>query len=102
MSEFSFTGRTLVKNLQKQFKKEFGGTLRVYNGKKFADPDASLASIRKGGKSKKVDFKVKGNMQVGTFENKMLDEYGIRVQVANKNDTKLVDNKLTLSKCGNE
>ena len=100
MSDFNFTGRTLVKNLQKQFKKEFGGTLRVYSGKKFADPDASISSIRKGGKAKKVDFKVKGNMHVGTFEDKMKEEFGINVQVANKDNTKLVDNKITLSKCG--
>jgi hypothetical protein len=39
-------GRMKVKTLKDQFKKEFGLTLRVYDGRKFADGDATLASIR--------------------------------------------------------
>ena len=55
-----------VKTLPAEFKKAFGSTLRAYNGMKFADDDATLASIRaKGG-----ELTVRGNMQVGNFEDK--------------------------------
>ncbi len=48
MAEFNISGRMAVKTLKKQFKDAFGATLRVYNGKKFADDNATLASIRTG------------------------------------------------------
>jgi hypothetical protein len=99
MADFKISGRMTVKNLKKQFKDAFGSTLRVYNGAKFADDDATLASIRKGD-SKGGELEVKGNMQVGNFEKKMMELYGIKVQVASSDDSKLVDNSLTLSQSG--
>lgn len=86
-----------VQTLQAQFKNNFKGTLRVYDGKSFADPKSTLASIRKGG-SIKGDFDVKGNMHVGTFEGKMKSDYGIRVQVAKEDNSKLAPNNISLSK----
>ena len=38
-----------VKTLEEQFKAAFGTSLRVYKGKRFADDDATLASIRSEG-----------------------------------------------------
>lgn len=93
------TGNMKVKSLRDQFKKSFGATLRVYNGMKFADDDATLASIRakdaKGG-----ELTVRGNMQVGNFEDKVKELYGIKVQVANADDSKLADNSITISAAG--
>ena len=40
------TGRLKVKTLRNDFKNEFGLTLRVYDGRSFADEDSTLASIR--------------------------------------------------------
>ena len=99
MAEFSIDGRMKVKTLRKQFKDAFGATLRVYKGPGFADDDATLASIRtkeaKGG-----EVKVVGNMKVGNFEDKMKEVFGIKVQVATKDDSALADNGLTLSAAG--
>jgi hypothetical protein len=44
----NINGRMKVKTLRADFKKEFGLTLRVYDGRSFADNDSTLASIRKG------------------------------------------------------
>lgn len=76
--------------------------MRVYNGNKFASDDATLASIRVADSKiiRRCEFKVNGNMLVGNFENKMKEEFGIRVQIASPDDTYLVDNKLTLSEAG--
>ncbi len=94
-------GRMKVKTLKKAFKDEFGLSLRVYNGVKFADDEATLASIRKGG-SKTGEFSPRKNMTVGNFEKKMKELFGIRVQVAGSDDSYLCKNDLTLSEAAKE
>ena len=105
MADFSLDGRTKVKTLKANFKKNFGATLRVYKSVSckgaFADEDATLASIRGEG-AKGDELVVKGNMQVGNFEKKVAEMYGIGVQVANADDSKLADNSITLTAAGKE
>ena len=103
MAEFTLNGRTKVKTLKANFKANFGSSLRVYKSASckgaFADEEATLASIRAEG-FKGGDLVVKGNMQVGNFEKKVAELYGIGVQVANADDSKLADNSLTLCQAG--
>lgn len=103
MADFSLNGRTKVKTLKDNFKKNFGGTLRVYKSVSckgaFADDNATLASIRAEG-AKGGELVVKGNMQVGNFEKKVAELFGVGVQVANADDSKLVDNSITLTASG--
>ena len=103
MAEIALKGNMKVKTLKNEFKKAFGSTLRVYKSVTckgaFADDDATLASIRAEG-AKGGDLVVKGNMQVGNFEKKVAELYGIGVQVANADDSKLADNSITLTAAG--
>ena len=103
MAEFSLDGRTKVKTLKANFKKTFGATLRVYKSESckgaFADDDATLASIRAEGK-KGGELIVGGNLKVGNFEKKIAELYGIGVQVANADDSKLANNESTLVAAG--
>ncbi len=99
MANFKISGKMNVETLQKQFKDSFGGTLRVYSGNKFADPKATLASIRKAD-AKGGEFSASGNMHVGTFEDEMKKNFGINVQVANKDNSALSPNDISLSKSG--
>ena len=103
MAEIKLTGNLKVKTLKENFKEAFGATLRVYKSKSckggFADDDATLASIRAEG-CKGGDLAVRGNMQVGNFEKKVAEMYGIGVQVANADDSKLADNSITLTAAG--
>ena len=46
------------------------------------------------------EVKVVGNMKVGNFEDKIKEVFGIKVQVATKDDSALADNGLTLSAAG--
>ena len=94
-------GRMKVKTLREEFKKEFGLTLRVYHGQKFADDDATLASIRKGD-AKGGEFGPRKNMKIGNFEKKMKELFGIKVQVANSDNNSLIDDDLTLSEAKNQ
>ncbi len=75
-------GRNKVKKLKEEFKKEFGVSIRVYYGAKFADDDATLASIRAEG-AKGGDFEVHGNTKVGNVEKQFMDTLGIKVQIEN-------------------
>lgn len=99
MAEFNISGRLTVKSLKKQFKDAFGATLRVYNGKRFADDEATLASIRTGD-VKGGELKCAGNLKVGNFENKMKEMFGVTVQVATKDDSALADNDITIAAAG--
>ena len=99
MAELTISGRMKVKSLKADFKKAFGSTLRVYNGAKFADDDATLASIRKGD-AKGGDVKAHGATKVGNFEKSILQNYGIKIQVASPDDSKLVSDDITLSASG--
>ena len=103
MAEFKLDGRMKVKTLKANFKKEFGSSLRVYKSESckgaFADDDATLASIRAEGK-KGGELTVGGNLKVGNFEKKIAELYGIGVQVATPDDSKLADNDITLAAAG--
>ena len=103
MAEIALKGNMKVKTLKAEFKKAFGSTLRVYKSASckgaFADDDATLASIRAEG-AKGGELAVKGNMQVGNFEKKVAEMYGIGVQVANADDSALADNSATLVGAG--
>ena len=103
MAEIALKGNMKVKTLKADFKKAFGSTLRVYMSPtckgRMADDEATLASIRAEG-AKGGELKVVGNMQVGNFEKKIVEMYGIGVQVANAADTALADNSVTLVAAG--
>jgi hypothetical protein len=47
MAEITVSGRMKVKNLKKDFQETFGASLRIYNGRRFVNDEATLASIRK-------------------------------------------------------
>ena len=92
----NINGRMKVKTLRADFLEEFGLTLRVYNGRSFADNDATLASIRKDD-SKGGEFAPRKNTKVGNLEDKILELFGIKTQVAGSDDSYLCDNDLTLA-----
>ena len=102
MAEFNINGRMTVSSLRKQFKDAFGATLRVYKGAKFAPENATLASIRSGENIKGGELICKGNLQVGNFEAKMKDIFGITVKVANSDNTKLMPGNMTIAAAGRE
>jgi hypothetical protein len=99
MAELAISGKMKVKTLKANFKEAFGSSLRVYTGKKFADDDATLASIRTS-EAKGGELKVNGKMLVGNFEKKVLEEFGIIIQVSTPDDSKLSDNSMTLTASG--
>ena len=103
MAEIKLTGNMKVKSLKADFKEAFGATLRVYKSASckggFADDNATLASIRAEG-AKGGELKIVGHMQVGNFEKKIAEMYGIGVQVATADDSVLADDNITIATVG--
>ena len=103
MAEIALKGQMKVKTLKADFKKAFGSTLRVYMSPtckgRMADDEATLASIRGEG-AKGGELKVVGQTKVSSFEKKIVEMYGIGVQVANAADTALAPNDVTLCAAG--
>lgn len=87
-----------VKTLKELFFNEFEGTLRVYDGKKLADDEATLASIRSNEGAKGGELSCRASRTVGKFEQEIQDVFGIKVQVATKDNWVLVLDGITLSK----
>jgi hypothetical protein len=95
-SGMKINGRMKVKTLKAQFKDEFGLTLRVYDGRSFADDESTLASIRKGD-SKGGEFSPRKNTQIGNLENKIMEMFEIKTQIAGSDDSYLCNDDLTLA-----
>lgn len=100
MAEFKIDGRMTVRKLKENFKNEFEGTLRVYDGRELADDKATLAAIRKGD-AKGGEFICRASRTVGKFEQEMKEVFGIRVQVASPDDYVLVLDGITLANLKN-
>ena len=94
MATISAKGNTKVKTLKKSFKGEYGIEIRIYDGNKFADDDATLASVRKGDPAG-GEIKISANMKVGNLEDKFKDMLGVKIQIEDANG-KLADNSVTL------
>ena len=95
MAGFSMTGQMKLGTAQRHFKKEFGLTLRMYDGRSLADENQTLSKVRKKeGTSKGLS--VAKNMKVGNLEKKIEEEFGIKVQIAGSDDSYLCENKLSL------
>ena len=101
MAEFKIDGRMTVRQLKENFKNEFEGTLRVYNGREKADDSATLASIRINDEAKGGELVCRASRTVGKFEQEMLDVFGIKVQVASPDDWVLALDGITLANLKN-
>ena len=97
MADFKITGNMKVKSLKEDFKAEFGGTLRVYDGRSHAADTATVGSVAKKTITKGSEVSANGNLLVRTFEERIKEAYGIRVEVANADDTKLAEDGARLS-----
>jgi len=95
MSTISLPGQTKVGTLQERFKDEFGLTLRVYDGRNFAEPDATIGQVRKRRGATSID--IRRNTKVGNLEDRFKEDFGIKVQIAGSDDSYLCDNDLTLA-----
>lgn len=94
MAKLEITSTTTVKELAQEFKKEFGATLRIYNGRSEADSDATLVSL--GAKTGIVECRA--NRTVGSFVEMMQKDFNLKVKVRTTDDWVTVIDGLTLNR----
>ena len=96
--ELKVDGRMKVATLKAKFKEIYGIGIRVYYGKRFADDNVSLTSIRdesaKGG-----NVPIHGRTKIGNVEKMFKEQLGIRVQIENSTGD-LADNNISLAQVG--
>lgn len=103
MADLRIDPRMKVSTFKENFKKAFGASLRVYTTVSCRQPasdDETLGTLmaKTGAKGGTATFG--GNLRVGNFEKKINEMFGIGVQVANKDNTALADNEITLVAAG--
>ena len=86
-----------VSELKAQFNEKFGSVLRVYSGRSQVGDDTTLSEA---GLTNEGMYDCHGNMLVGNFINKMLEEYGLNVKVYTCDEWVAVIEGLTLSASG--
>lgn len=100
-ADFEIAPQMKIKTLCKNFKDNFGLTLRVYKGVQFADGELTLAQLNKESKATNLNtkagaLKIKASTKVGDAEKLFKDHFGVNVQIADFDDKKLCDNNMTI------
>jgi hypothetical protein len=89
MAEIKVNGRIKVKSFNKSFTESYPylhAVLKLPNGKNI-DPETTMAnakSLSNDGKyspTEENEFSINGNLQIGTFEKRFQDTFGIRCEV---------------------
>jgi hypothetical protein len=97
---FEIDNSMSITDLTKQFKSAFGCSLRIYKGKAIADGRMTMRTLnektsleinKNAGK-----MKIRATEKVGDVEEKFLHHFGVKVQIADKHNGKLVPNEITL------
>ena len=96
MAGLTIVGQMKVSTLQKEFLNEFGLSLRIYDGREFADEEKTLGQVRKK-KGSETGLSIAKNMKVGNLEDKFEEEFGLKVQVAGSDNSYLCKDELTLN-----
>lgn len=97
MTTFTLTKPTKVATLKDLFNAEFGAKLRIYSGSSQADDSATLGEL---GLTKEGNFECRASLTVGSFIERMLSEYGLKVKVYTCDDWVAVLDGLTLESAG--
>ncbi len=91
-------GRMKVKTLKEQFKNLYGFTLRVYNTQNhFVDDDLLIADVRQTEDAdKSAEVYIDPTYTIDEFEKAFMAAFGVKIQVAEADDSKLADNNIKL------
>lgn len=88
---------TTVDALSNEFKNRFGSVLRIYEGRSKADGNKTLGAV---GLSSEGTFLCRGSLTVGSFIQRMSDEFGLKVKVYTCDEWVAVLDGLTLTQSG--
>ena len=85
MADFKINSINNVATIVRRFKEEFGGGLKIYDGRSIAAEDIKIGDLTSGAIKRGSEVSANGNLLVGTFEDRIKEAYGIRVNVTHAN-----------------
>ena len=95
-ADFDISSQMMVKTLQKDFKQNFGLSLRIYEvGTGFAPPDKRIGNINQVN-TKADGFKIKATWKAKEVNQKFLEVFNLKVRVSDLEDDHLIPEDLTL------
>lgn len=97
MTTFTLTKSTKVATLKELFNTEFGAKLRIYSGRSQAEDSATLGEL---GLINEGNFECRASLTVGSFIERMLSEYGLKVKIYTPDEWVAVLDGLTLESAG--
>ncbi len=99
MATIKVTKASSVQSIKSQFSKEFSCNIRIYNGVKFAEDKMKISDLSKtdnpGG-----NLELGARSRVENVEKYFKETFGIKVQIANADNSKLAGNEMTLTQAG--
>ena len=105
-AEFTVAPQKKLRTISADFKKAFDLTLVFYKGVQIADGDLTLAALNKKTtkdvKSTANGLKIKASTKVGDAEKLFDTNFGVTVQIKDKEGKKLVPNEITIGQASRE
>lgn len=105
-AEFTVAPNKKLKTISTEFKNAFGVSLVFYKGNKIADGDLTLNQLNqltsKEIKTSGASLKITANMKVGEAEDMFENNFGIKVQIKDKDAKTLVPNEITIGQAARE
>lgn len=92
MADFKINSINNVSTIVARFKKEFGGGLKIYDGRSIAKGDTKIGDLVKGPIKRGSEVDANGNLLVKTFEQRIKSAYGLRVNVTYASGRNCSDN----------
>lgn len=99
MATIKVTKASSVQSIKRQFVKDFNCNLRIYNGIKFADETMLISDLSKTENST-GELEIGARSRVENVEKYFQENFGIKIQISNYDDTKLAGNEMTLTQAG--
>lgn len=105
-AEFTVAPNKKLKTISAEFKNAFGVSLVFYKGNKIADGDLTLNQLNqltsKEIKTSGASLKITASMKVGEAEDMFENNFGIKVQIKDKDAKTLVPNEITIGQAARE
>ena len=96
MADIKIVGQSKVKSIKRDFKKEFGLSIRIYDGRNLANDDDNISEVRKN-KGPSKDLTIAKHMYVGRLENEFKKNFGLKVLIFDSFDKYHCDQKISLA-----
>ena len=96
MADIKIVGQSKVKSIKRDFKKEFGLSIRIYDGRNLANDEDNISEVRKN-KGPSKDLTIAKHMYVGRLENEFKKNFGLKVLIFDSFDKYHCDQKISLA-----